>query len=332
VEFDRVSVPLFGDSLDECRRVVSKSVDDCIGDCVMLSGGLDTSIVTHLAFKTEPTCYTVFFPYGRSPDLFYAKSVAKKLGLKWRVAELSPAMLDSRLSSVIGVLNTFDPMEVRNSVAVYQGLLEAACDGFSHVVTGDGADELFAGYNFIFNLEPSQMMLRLRQLWSVMRFSSREMAQSLRMSASLPYLGRDVVEFVKELGPQHLVGQRKGKKYGKFILRVAFEDLIGKRLAWRKKTPVEHGSGTTALSWYYSEKIGDNEFLEEKRRILRDDRVIIRDKEHLHYYKLFRNIYPPPVQASSTPYRCPSCWADAPKESTFCVVCGAYPISVVEVD
>jgi asparagine synthase (glutamine-hydrolysing) len=332
VSFERVLSSCFDGLLDECRSVVDKSVNSCTCDCILLSGGLDTSIVAHLASKANPSCYTVVFPYGKSPDLFYAKLVAEKLGLKWRMVELSPATLDHRLTSVISILNTFDPMEVRNSVAVYQGLLEAVWDGFSRVMTGDGADELFAGYSFIFNLEPNQMMLRLRQLWSVMHFSSKPMAESLKMNALLPYLDKNVVEFAKKLEPQHFVGQRIGRKYGKFILRVAFENLIGKRLAWRKKTPIEHGSGTTALSKYYSEKIGDNQFLEEKIKILRNDRVEIRDKEHLYYYKLFRNLCPPPAETSSTPYRCPSCWADAPKGSTFCVVCGAYPISVVEVD
>jgi asparagine synthase (glutamine-hydrolysing) len=218
-------------------------------------------------------------------------------------------------------------MEVRNSVVVYHGLAAARDQGFSKVMTGDAVDELFAGYNFSFNLPPAELVKRLRDLWRVMRFSSKPMADSLGISASLPYLDPVVVRFARTLGPEQLVGVRKMKKFGKLILRVAFEKMIGKRSAWRVKTPIEYGSGTTFLPRYYDSKVKDSSFSRGQKDAASQDKVKIRDKEHLEYYRLYRAMFSPPTALAKTGQRCPSCGADVRPGSTFCITCGAYPIT-----
>jgi asparagine synthase (glutamine-hydrolysing) len=310
----------------ECAEVIGGSVKRSLGDSILLSGGLDTTIIAHLVARAKPKCYTVFFPLWDAPDIPYARSTAKRLSLDLELLELRPEVLPERLGEVIRVLRTFDPMEVRNSLTVYHGMMAARDGGFSQVMTGDGADELFAGYSFSFNLPPTQLKKRLRDLWKVMRFSSKPMAESLGISALLPYLDRSVVDFAKTLGPGQLVGSRGGKKYGKLILRVAFEKTIGKRSAWRVKTPIEYGSGITHLPRYYASKIGDGEFARAKRDAASRDGVEIRDKEHLEYYTIYRRVFPPPSATARTGLTCPRCGADVRPRSSFCVTCGAYPI------
>ena len=313
----------------ECRSVVEESVLRHMGDSVSLSGGLDTAIIAHIAARhSNPKCYTVALALAPAPDIKYARSVARRLGLDWELVELRLEDLPDRLTDVVRVLKTFDPMEVRNSVAVYHGLLAAKADGFSKVMTGDAADELFAGYSFSFNTEPAKLMKKLRSLWRVMRFSSEPMASSLGIEASLPYLDRRVVRFAKGLSADSLVGERKGKRFGKLILRVAYEDMIGRRIAWRVKTPIEYGSGTTSLSVYYSAKIDDDTF-DAGRASALGEGVKIRDKEHFAYYRLYRELFPPPGATAKMRFRCPCCGGDAMPGSTFCVTCGAYPIRAV---
>jgi len=319
-------------AVEECARIIEGSVERNLGDSVLLSGGLDTTIIAHLAASARPRCYTVFFPLRDAPDIPYARSTARRLGLDWELLELRPEALTETLAEVIRVLRTFDPMEVRNSLTVYRGMVAARDAGFSRVMTGDGADELFAGYSFSFNLPPSQLKKRLRHLWSVMHFSSKPMAESLGISARLPYLDGSVVDFAKTLGPSQLVGSRGGKRYGKLILRLAFESAIGKRSAWRVKTPIEYGSGTTHLPRYYASKIGDREFARAKKDATSRDRVQIRDKEHLEYYSIYRRAFPPPSEVARTGLRCPCCGADVRPASSFCLTCGAYPITPVRAE
>lgn len=311
----------------ECRSVIENSIYRNLGDSLLLSGGLDTSIIAHVAAtRVKPKCYTVIFPLADTPDIPYARSITRKLGLDWEVLELTPDLLPDRLTDVIRILKTFDPMEVRNSVAVYHGLAAARDHGSSRVMTGDATDELFAGYSFSFNLPPAELMRRLRELWEVMHFSSKPMAAALRISASLPFLDPSVVRYAETLGPEQLVGTRNGKKYGKLILRVAFQEMIGERNAWRVKTPIEYGSGTTDLPKYYGTKVKEGAFNRGRKDAASQDGVKIRDKEHLEYYRLYRSMFPPPSALATTAYRCPDCGADVRLGSTFCITCGAYPI------
>jgi asparagine synthase (glutamine-hydrolysing) len=329
-EEENLATAILAGEAFRCRTTIESSIRKNLGDALLLSGGLDTSIIAHIAaaaaWPTRPKSFTVVLSIADAPDIPYATSVARKLGLDLEVLRLTPELLRERHSEVIRALKTFDPMEVRNSVAIYHGLLAARDQGFSKVMTGDAADELFAGYSFSFNLPPAKLERKLRELWRVMHFSSVPMANSLGISASLPYLDDSVVGYAKNLKHRQLVGTRNGRRYGKLILRVAFEETIGKRIAWRVKTPIEYGSGTTRLPRYYESTVRDADFLQGRTDAMSNDRVKIRDKEQLVYYRLYRTIFPPPGDDARTTCRCPDCMADIRPGSTFCITCGAYPI------
>ena len=79
-------------------------------------------------------------------------------------------------------------MNIRNSVTIYVGLKKAKENSTNTIITGDGCDELFAGYSFLHRLENKQLSLELQKLWSVMRFSSTELAKVMGMEIKLPYL------------------------------------------------------------------------------------------------------------------------------------------------
>ncbi len=319
------------DTIARCRTLLAESVERNIGDSIMFSGGLDTTIIAHLSViaGAKPDCYTVAFTEADAPDIPFARSVARKLGLEWNLLKLTPELLEKELPQVIRVLKTFDPMEVRNSVVVYHGLLSAREEGFSKAMTGDAADELFAGYSFSFNLSSEELMDKLRALWSVMHFSSGPMAAELNISASLPYLDPAVAAFTETLNPSDLVGVKEGKKFGKLILRQAFEEMIGSEVAWRVKTPIEYGSGTTHLPRFYEARVPDEAFKEGVSDAMSKDGVKIRDKEHLQYYSFYRSLFPPPSATATTGCRCPDCGGDVRPESRFCTTCGSYPIAPV---
>ncbi len=315
----------------ELRRLIVEAVYASHGDSILLSGGLDTSIIAAVASTFNPIlrAFTVILKDYPAPDLLYSKMISQKLGMKQEVIEASLDDVEESLSDVIRVLRSFDPMEIRNSVAIYLGLMKAKSDGFSRVLTGDAADELFAGYSFVNSLAKEEALAKLHHLWEVMHFSSISLASSLGIEALLPFLDRRVKEFAtSEIPFEFLVRNSKegaGVVFGKFILRKAFEEMLPPDIVWRKKTPIEFGSGTTILPQIYSNKIGASEFDDKKRMYLEKDQVRIRDKEQLHYYEIYRRIFGPPF-FDSTRRTCPACHSNAADSANFCTTCGEYPI------
>lgn len=311
--------------MQRVRRTIESAVERNLAESVLLSGGLDTSIVASIAARAGPLrAYTVALEATPSPDIEYAGLMAKRLGLNHKVHVFGMDELMRTLPDVIRKLHVFDPMEIRNSAAVYIGMKQAKNDGASTFLTGDACDELFAGYSFLFNLDPEALRSSLQKLWNVMMFSAVPMGQSLGMVAKIPFLDPAVREVAGEIDPSFLVGEKDGEKLGKWIIREAFADVLPSEITWRVKTPIEYGCGTTTLPQIFDQRITDAEFLEKQKRIKEVDGVAIRDKEQLAYYEIFREELgeKPPIKGRA----CPQCQYGVLVEATFCRTCGAYPI------
>jgi asparagine synthase (glutamine-hydrolysing) len=313
------------DLLRELKGAVELAVERNRAEAILLSGGLDTSIVATLASKQGPLrAYTIALEGAPSPDIEYAELMAKYLGLNLKLRTFSVDEFIDNVPDVVKTLKVFDPMEIRNSAAVYIGMRQARRDGISTFLTGDACDELFAGYSFLFNLGPSELRASLKRLWDVMSFSAVPMAQSLGMVAKIPFLEPEVKKLAHEMDPSFLVVEDKVQKWGKWIVRKAFEDMLPSQITWRVKTPIEYGCGTTTLPQVFDKRISDEEFHEKQDHIRTADNVTIRDKEHLVYYEIFHRVFGDRPEAAGR--TCPHCHYEVRADATFCRTCGAYPI------
>lgn len=306
------------------ERAVRRALTENLG--ILLSGGLDTSVLAFVASSYAPLkAFTVAMQGAPAPDLEYSALMAKRLRLEHQIHCFDTEEMYRTLPPVIKVLRSFDPMEIRNSLTVYIGIRVAKESGIGTVITGDGCDELLAGYSFVYGLSKEKLDLELRKLWNVMSFSSIPLAKSLDIEVKLPYLDPDFKSFSMALDSRYKVGEKEGQLYGKWILRKAYEKLLPREIVWRVKTPIEYGSGTTTLPSFFDSKISDKEFKAKKREYLQGDKVVIRDKEQLFYYEIYRSAIgvPKPTRRGRT---CPQCNSNIQERVTYCRTCGAYPI------
>lgn len=312
-------------SMKLCKRLRSlleKAVSKNLADAILLSGGLDTSIIALIASrKRELAAFTVVLEGAEAPDLKYSKLVAAKLGLVHKICIFGESELLYAIKKVIKIMKTFDPMEVRNTVAIYIGMSFANENGVQEIMTGDGADELFGGYSYLFGLNRARLEKELFELAREMRFSSLTIAKTFGINAYLPYL--ELKEFALHLDPALKVRREKGKVWGKWILRKAYEKELPREIVWRVKTPIEKGSGTTVLPKLFDRLIEDEEFLEKKQHYFDIDKVIVRDKEHLFYYENYRSTFGKPKQQKGRRI-CVYC-NSLVERGFYCGVCGAYP-------
>lgn len=313
-----------------CKQLVAlltASVERNCADALLLSGGLDSSI---LASILRPK-YSVTAGFGKdAPDLAYARQVAETFSRRHVEVIFDQNIMADLVEQVIQIFRTFDPIEIRNSVVALAGIQQAKKDGHSTIMTGDGGDELFAGYNYLsrYYSNMEKLELELHRLWEIMHFSSEKLGEHADIKVKAPFLDNEFASFAKSIAVAEKVGEQDGRKWGKFILRSCFESTLGK-LVWRPKLAQEQGAATSRYQSYVEKMIDDLTFA-NKAKIAKDqDSVTIRDKEHLHYYAIFRSYFPPP-KAEDCELRCPECYGCmASGGSRFCRTCGAFPVTPV---
>lgn len=306
------------------RALLEAAVERQPCEAILLSGGLDTSIVATLAAGRGLRLAVTVVAGDGAPDLPYATEIAARLGVEHVVLHRSLDDLARALPGLIAVLGTFDGMYLRNDVVVSEGLREVARRGLASCWTGDAADELFAGYSFMFERPAAEIEATVRRFAASMHFNGPLIGERLGVAVRSPYLDPAVVAHALSLSGEALVLEHAGERLGKAPLRRAFADLIGERHAYRRKDPVEIGSGATALRQHMEGSVTD--FGTAAAAVRERDNVRIRDAESLAYYRLYREVFGgPPRPDASLPKLCPDCGARGP-EGTYCRVCGAYPI------
>lgn len=314
----------------ELRELLEKSVKKNLTKDMLFSGGIDTSILATILSKyVRIRGFTCAFKQANALDVKYAKLMAKRLNIEHYMNPFDEDQVFEVIPDVVKVLESFDPMEVRNSITITIGLKFAKSYGVTKLITGDGADELFAGYHMYYRHvgNKEKLSAMLKKMWEIMAFSSVPLGKSLGIEVRAPFLDPEVQKFAMNMDPRYNVQEERGEVWGKWILRKAYEDVLPPEVRWRDKNPIEVGSGTTILPKFMAKKISDSEFAAKKKKILETDKVTIRDKEQLVYYEAYREVVGVPHPENPDARTCPQCHSNVSENATVCKTCGAYPIT-----
>jgi len=299
------------DTLEELRHRLQQSVERNPGEAVLLSGGLDTSILALLS-STRIGLNMRLNGYGE--DLKYARMLAAKLGLRLYTERISVEEAIETIPDVIGIMESFDPA-LPNDLAIYLGLRSAREKGIRSVITGDGADELFAGYSYMFDLDLKEYLPRLSEK---MRFSSNRLGDHMGIEIKQPFLDKDLVDFALSINPELKVRKHNGQRVGKWILREAFSSRLPGEIAWQTKRPIEMGSGFSKLHDIIGDMIPDSEIAEARKNLPVD----FLSKDHLFYYKTYRHEVGEIPLPRTGEAACPGCGTGIAPNGNHCRVCG----------
>ena len=308
----------------QCIEILENAVRECKSDWIALSGGLDSSILAHLRKDQKPQTMTIITKDFLGTDLTFAQIIAKHAGLSLSLIQVNMEEVLDSINETIKILGNFNDIEIRNSVVPYIYLTTLKNKGVNSVITGDGADEVFGGYNFLLKKSDNEIEDELKRIKKIMHFPSKDIARSLDMEVETPFLNEDMIKFSDELPVSKKINSKEGKKFGKWILRETFEEYLPNNITWREKSPMQDGSGTNNLTGLFNTIITDEIFTQKKAKILEEDGVCIRTKESLHYYECFRKSNS--VKKSDSDNRCPDCNYEIGVNSRFCRMCGKFPI------
>ena len=309
---------------DQCRSILQNACEKCESDWIALSGGLDSSIIANLMKKEKAHAMTIITKDFVGTDLTYAQIMAKYVEIPLSLMHIDLEGVLEAINETVKILGNFNDIEIRNSVVPYIYLKSLKDDGVKSVITGDGADEIFAGYNFLLKKNEEELVSELSRIKKIMHFPSKEIGESLNMKVEMPFLDNDVIDFSENIPISEKINTKDGKRFGKWILRKSFENYIPDSIVWREKSPMQDGSGTANLTNLFNSIITDEIFSKKRNEILEKDGVYIRTKESLHYYECFRKTNG--IKTSNSKNKCPDCNYEIYESSKFCRMCGKFPI------
>ncbi|MFH1540929.1 MAG: asparagine synthase-related protein [Elusimicrobiota bacterium] len=309
--------PLDNKLLERLKSALTDSAKRNAGEGSLFSGGLDTGILSSLSPKTVAINVSL---ENYAPDLKFAKILEKYLCLKIHYLTIKIDEAISVIPQVIKILKSFDPA-IPNDIPVYFGLKFAKKLGLKSIVTGDGSDELLAGYTYMQNI--NNLDDYIRRIARNMYFSSNELGKFFGIKIKQPYMDKQFIDFVLTIDTKFKIKREQNKIFGKWILRKAFENDLPDNAIWQSKRPLEVGSGMTKLRKILTDKISDTEFV-EKQKIYP---IKFINKEHLYYYEIYKNVVGKIPKPKKNEKSCNGCGAGMKIQSFHCKVCGYVLIS-----
>lgn len=307
----------------ELYDVLEESCNSCKSNLIALSGGLDSSIIAYFLRRKKPRTIAIIAEDFVSTDLTYCQRVAKELGLPLTIYHVKTAEILEAVEDTVKILKNFNDIEIRNNVVMYLAIKWAKDNGEKSIITGDGADELFAGYSFLIHKPENELEAEINRVCSVMHFPTQKIGKELGIEVEAPFLKDTVIELAKKIPADMKVRNEKEQRYGKWILRKTFEKYLPQQIIWREKSPMQDGSGTVGLTNLFESIINEEKYVEKKLTTEKEDGVIIRSRESMHYYEIFKRLFGVPQKSPDN--ACPYCKCEV-KNSKFCRMCGAFPI------
>lgn len=304
---DRVREPLDRpgltdtEELEEIRQVLVTAVDRrMMGDVPVgcfLSGGLDSSIIAAIAARWTKRrgqrLQTFAVGTRNSPDVAAARLVAKVLETDHHEAILSAKENLDVVPEVVRSIEHFDPSLVRSAVANYV-LAELAGRHVKVVLTGEGADELFGGYEYLHEGDydhPEQLHTELVRSIEELHGLNLQRCDRVTMAhgveARVPFLDLDVIEAVLALPPAHKVPT--GGRMEKDLLRRAFVGWIPDSVLWRTKAQFGDGSGAASVRATVGDSVKLSEFDIERVAI----NPPLRTREEVAYHRIWTSALAP---------------------------------------
>jgi asparagine synthase (glutamine-hydrolysing) len=271
------------------RQAVQRAIPTGVDVGVWLSGGVDSSVIAALARPLVGELFTFSVGVEGAEDLKYARQVAEHIDARYIERIYQVEEMRQVLEKVIYHLESFDAPLVNSAVANYL-VSQLASEYVSFVLTGEGGDELFAGYAYQKEYT-SELALTLSVQQAIGSLHNTAL-QRVDRSASAhgcgvasPFLDPDVVRHALAIPSRWKI--RGPQSTDKWPLRRGLADELPDEIIWRGKSKFWEGSGSgKSMAGQAAEEISDSDF-EKGRRLPGGD--MLRSKEEFLYYQIFKS-------------------------------------------
>lgn len=260
---------------------------------VSLSGGLDSSIVTALAREETEHLHSFAVGVEGSPDLDAARQISRYLDTVHHEYIYSTQDMVEALPKVLYHLESFDPALVRSAIPNYF-LAKLASEHVKVILTGEGADELYAGYDYLARYEePEKLQDEMLHITNALHNTNLQRADRMSMAfgleARVPFLDVESVSFAMGIPADWKLHE---DRVPKALLRQSFANDLPDEIVNRPKAKFSKGAGSSELILKQAvDEISDSDFSSERQRLKEDWDYNLQNKEALYYYRVLRGFY-----------------------------------------
>ncbi len=309
-------------SIDELHNALEAAVHrQLMSDVpygVLLSGGLDSSVISAIAKKYAekriesgdtqdawwPQLHSFSVGLDGSPDLAAAQLVANHIGtihheIKFTIQEGLDAIKD-----VIYNLETYDVTTIRASTPMYLMARVIKSMGVKMVLSGEGADELFGGYLYFHKAPDAEEFHKetVRKLEKLHMYDCLRANKSLAawgIEGRVPFLDKEFIDVAMRINPQDKM--INGERMEKWVIRKAFESYLPESVAWRQKEQFSDGVGYSwidTLKEVVDKEVADEQLANAKYKFPIQTPT---SKEEFYYRSIFATHFPSDTAALCVP-------------------------------
>ena len=303
---------------DALEAAVKRQLMSDVPYGVLLSGGLDSSVISAIAEKFSehrieddsatkawwPRLHSFAVGLKGAPDLAKAKMVADHIGtvhheINYTIQEGLDAIRD-----VIYFIETYDVTTVRASTPMYLLARVIKSMGIKMVLSGEGADEVFGGYLY-FHKAPNakafheETVRKLSKLYLYDCLRANKSLSAWGVEGRVPFLDKEFLDVAMRTNPE--AKMCPGKTIEKKIVREAFADMLPEAVAWRQKEQFSDGVGYSwidTLKQITADQVSDEQMAHAAERFPINPP---RNKEEYYYRSIFAEHFPSDSAALTVP-------------------------------
>ncbi|MET0808218.1 MAG: asparagine synthase B [Pseudoxanthomonas sp.] len=305
------------------ERAVHRQLMSDVPYGVLLSGGLDSSLVTAVAAryarhrieeddKSEawwPRLHSFAIGLKGSPDLAAAAIAAKALDTVHHGFEYTFEEGLDALPEVIRHIETYDVTTIRASTPMYLLARRIKAMGVKMVLSGEGSDEIFGGYLY-FHKAPNarefheELVRKLDALHNYDCLRANKSMMAWGVEPRVPFLDREFMDVAMKMDARYKMVDKTStgpERMEKGILRAAFEGYLPETILWRQKEQFSDGVGygwIDGLKEHAEARVSDRELAAAGKRFPINPPLT---KEAYYYRSLFEEFYPGPAAAETVP-------------------------------